>query len=352
MNPARRQQGVIFLAMVLVLVVAGGAFTLSALNNRQTLDIARQQEIYEELEIAREAVIAYARYSYDHFSAVSGLIPGLLPCPDTDNDGVADEMASCDPATDYIGRLPQYVDMPDTYAGSSGRFYLNDTYAGVDRQFWYAVSPNFLQTTLGTLPLNGLQTGTLTLDGATDIVAVVIAPGEAIDLDQNREQNPNNYAEYLEGGNGVDLNFVTSYEANPAAFNDTVLAITRSEIWQAEESFEVVAAAIRTRLDAYYTLCGYYPRTFRSNACALNFAVASNGAAFRNWINAASNTVNWIKETAYGGDDWVASSAMTYAVTTSPASATISFRQVDTAECVRFVITTTEMTGPTTVSSC
>jgi hypothetical protein len=332
MKTRARQRGVIFIALVLVLLVTGSTLLLGALNNQQSAAIDQQTEVSYQMEAAKQALIAYAKYADDQFI----MSPGLLPCPDFDHDedGISD--GDCNPSTEYIGRLPQYVEMPyytDDDELQRGRFYLNNAFAEIDQQFWYAVSPNFLHTSSGVLSVNSAQSGTLTLDDATDIVAVIIAPGEALD-DQYRELNSEDYAQYLEGGNGTGPQFWTAYEENPEAFNDKVLAITRSEI-RNSTTYEVVAEEIVDRLDDYHALCGYYPRSPRTNTCSWNFSINSNSLAFRNWVNAAGNPVTWIKETSSGGDNWIASSAMTYSYVNADL-VRIDFKQVGTTECIRF----------------
>ncbi len=308
----RQQHGVIFLALILVLVVGGSAFTLSALNNRQSAKLSLERDVYEEMELVRQALISYARYTSSLYPDAPGVSPGLLPCPDLDNDGISD--TDCDPTTEYSGRLPQYVQLPYNDAnGNPARFYLSSTYAGTDRQFWYAVSPNFLHTSTGTLSANSAQAATLTVDTDSDIIAVILAPGEALE-GQDRGSSPNDYAQYLEGGNGLSQTFITKYDANPTAFNDTVLAIRRSEV-RDENVYRAAAASIQTRLEAYYSLCGYYPRPYRKTDCSsssfFDTAYNTDPKAFLKWIH-ASNTVLWMQETAYGGDNWVDTNAMKY----------------------------------------
>ena len=90
----RQQRGVIFLALILVLVVGGSAFTLSALNNRQSAKLSLERDVYEEMELVRQALISYARYTSNLYPDAPGVSPGLLPCPDLDNDGLKDLFVS------------------------------------------------------------------------------------------------------------------------------------------------------------------------------------------------------------------------------------------------------------------
>ena len=73
-----RQRGIALLLMMMVLFTSGSTLFLGAMNNRAPHLDAREQ-IYSQLELTREALLAYAVNYVDFNSAGEG--PGRLPCP-------------------------------------------------------------------------------------------------------------------------------------------------------------------------------------------------------------------------------------------------------------------------------
>ncbi len=245
-----RQKGVIFLALILVMFVTGGTLALSALNNRQSTEIAAQSELHYQMAAAKAALLAYAASSARLNSDLRG--PGFFPCPDTDNDGLP--QSTCNSNIALVGRLPQYEDF------SGSRFPFNDTYANVDRQFWYVVGPRYVYhtTTAGNrrsrLRTNAISTlyaaaYWLTLDGTPEYVALIIAPGDELTT-QTRSTGATSYANYLDGQNGASgFNYFTSYSSNPELFNDQVIGITLDEYIKTVGA--VIAGEIKETIDIY-----------------------------------------------------------------------------------------------------
>lgn len=136
---------------------------------------------------------------------------GEFPCPDLDDNGVA--QSTC-PATHntVVGRLPwKSLNMPANRDGG-------------DNRLWYALSEDFSNNS--SITLDQSHNGQLDLDGAT-VLAVVIAPGRPLNGQTSR---PSNQAgDYTEDDNADNDNrFVSS--AN-GAFNDKVRAITVAELF-------------------------------------------------------------------------------------------------------------------------
>ena len=225
----------------MIVIVTGSSLVL-ATADFQNQRHAEQIETLEDMAYAKEALIAYA---VQHNANYPGQGPGHLPCPDTDNDGAAE--ASCNNlSAQYLGRLPEFVTLP-----SGSRFPVSDTNAGIDQQFWYAVTPAFHMT--GTGALNTASNSILTVDGDNDVVALIIAPGESV-AGQSRVSN--DVADYLEGGNQNAVNFVRSYATDPANFNDQIVKITRTEIITAMAN--KAAQEIKVVLDDYYLSTNQY----------------------------------------------------------------------------------------------
>lgn len=246
--PARsREQGLVTLLALLVLVSAGAFFLLRALNRAGQGPAAAETQ--QALRAARDALIGYAVRYPDTPGVPAGAGPGRLPCPDTRVDagepvGAADSPCALASGS-TTGRFPWHtLDVPELVDGSGA-------------PLWYAVSdPHraFLSAALGPD-----TRGALGLDrcapGGDDVVALVLAPGPAL-AGQVRE--PSGYAalSYLEGDNvsAQDGCFTTRSDALAP---DAVLAIGRTALMQAvgNRVLEDVANA----LARYRAAHGAYP---------------------------------------------------------------------------------------------
>ncbi|MAY03562.1 MAG: hypothetical protein CMQ38_11385 [Gammaproteobacteria bacterium] len=239
-----KQQGAALLLIMMIVIITGSSLVL-ATANYQNRRQAEQLNTLQDMYYAKEALIAYAIQHDDNYP---GQGPGRLPCPDTDNDGEA-ETACNDTVEQYLGRLPEFVTLP-----SGSRYNISDTNAGIDQQFWYAVTPAFHMT--GTLAkLNTTTNPFFTIDSVgdadgdayNDTVAVIFAPGEAID---GQTRVSNDADDYLENGNEEGINFVRNNAADAANFNDQIVTITRSEI--------ISASALKTAIEIKNLLDNYY----------------------------------------------------------------------------------------------
>ena len=318
-----RQRGVIFLALVMVLVIAGSAFTLGALNNRQTTELAREREVQYQMEQAKAALLAYAANHAELWSNARG--PGFFPCPDTDDpdadpDGTPNytgtlSLQECI-ASDFplIGRLPQMEEIGTT------TFRFNDAYADVDRQFWYVVSPRYLYSSTSSnrraykrvyvdddTAFSYASDYWLTLDDDDNpqYVALIIAPGEELDT-QDRSTGQTDYSNYLDGQNGgAGFNFYTSYSANPELFNDKILGIT-FEGWM-EYVLPKVAREVKVRLDSYYEQSALIPKRYPPDSGDPT-ATSCSGTTFSNMFDGDSygSTAVWLRDNSTGnnGERW------------------------------------------------
>lgn len=293
----RSQRGAALLIMMLMLFIVGMAVLVNGLNGAN-IRLRRAAATSAAMAKAKEALIAYAVTYGDNFP-LSGAGPGHLSCPDTDAPAFAADggprapygapNSPCGP--DAIGRLPHSVTL------QSGNFFpLADHGSGIDQQFWYAVSDAFIATpNVGVnTTLNSATPGSLTLDGQGDVAAVIVAPGSSV-AGQNRPGQL--AADYLEAGNAGGRNFVTGNPADPAVFNDQVLAIRGSELMPLVTAR--VAEEMKKHIDAYHDANGAYP------ADQATFAGVFGGAP------------QWL-----GANSWVA--AVTY-TRTSGESATLRF---------------------------
>jgi hypothetical protein len=197
--------------VLLTLIMAGGlSFYRSA--NLQLNKPQQQVTLSSTMARAKEALIAYA--------VVNDERPGSLPCPDlSPADGKGDFFATNN-CPSNVGWLPWIspLDLPELVDDSSTRL-------------WYVIAPG-LRNHSSAHPINSDTATGLTVDGNTDIAALIIAPRGAL-AGQNRPSNT--LSDYLDGenGNGNDNIYVTGPQS--ATFNDVVLVITRQELMAAVE---------------------------------------------------------------------------------------------------------------------
>ena len=154
-TPMQHQRGAAFMVMLVIMIVGIAAFLVSSLSS-SALQTKRDEVTASALVQAREALIGYAT-SVD-LTGVSR--PGDLPCPDTDNDGIAGSTSplvlTCDLQSQRIGRLPwKTLGLPDLRDGNGERL-------------WYAVSDNFKNNTRTICTVSG-QPGCLNSDTAGTI---------------------------------------------------------------------------------------------------------------------------------------------------------------------------------------
>lgn len=258
MNPKahHKQSGAALLILFLIVFSATSIAVVAGLNNRVP-SLQQEIDIREEMVLVKEALLAY---SFNNIDDTNG--PGHFPCANTDNN--ADDEDYYDNCPSSGGRLPERVELI-----SSNPFQLSGTYSGIDQQFWFYVSENFTQGSA----INTTTTTSLTLDGASDIVAVIIAPGKELSA-QNRSSQDNQLlaSNYLENSSNTD--FINSNPDDPDNFNDRVLGITRNEVMTLATI--KVAQAIEVRLNEFYSSNDFYPKdttvtTVIPKTCYINF---------------------------------------------------------------------------------
>lgn len=215
---------------------------------------ARGQHTQQVLAQAKQALLAYATQTLGTTQCqLNCPRPGDLPCPDMNNDGVAE--SSCATAVSRLGRLPWRTLGTGDLRDASGE------------RLWYALS-NRYKNNPRVLPLNVdsageitlRQLGTTTYDATQGqgVVALVIAPMSVIlredGFQQTRDAEQLNQANaFLDSLQGEDnaqfadatLNGFISAPAN-AQFNDALLPITASEMHMVMQS--LVLAQIKQAL--------------------------------------------------------------------------------------------------------
>jgi hypothetical protein len=289
------RHGFILLLLLLILVITGSSFVLAGLNNRQSSWLKQQTELHRQMEIAKANLLAYVANSATFFANARG--PGFFPCPDiahNTNGIISDSSAPSADCAAFLGRLPEYVDT------GAQKFYLNNYYAGIDQQLWYAVgdrytySPNTSASNrrsfLRTSPTDGTAISKrFSLDGKSNYVALIIAPGEALNTQNRSGGGSTAYTNYLEGGNGNSnsgYSYYSEYGVNPVEFNDQVIGITLDEYVLAVGPR--VATTMKVLLDAYHV--------------PLNGDQYPDAAAFTTTMD--SSGIQWLHSTVGNGEFW------------------------------------------------
>lgn len=211
------------------------------------IELRRNQDTAVALAQAKEALIGRAVADDNR--------PGSLPCPDTDDDGVAEIFAGID-CPSYIGRLPwRTLGLPDPRDSAGERL-------------WYALAPVFRDNTSAGL-LDTDTKGSLTVyqDSTattitTEAVAVIFAPGPAVAGQIRDPASANNPANYLEAAGGVNNAIAAGPFISAQAsslFNDRLLAITTAELMPLVEIR--VAREMLALLQSYRSSsgCACYP---------------------------------------------------------------------------------------------
>lgn len=251
----RRQSGVALVALLAMLLVVGGVVLVEHLNSRAAGHVENAAPTASALQQAKAALIAYA--------VTDPTRPGELPCTDYNQDGVitvADYAGTNCRA--LVGWLPwRTLDLPDLRDGSGARL-------------WYGVSASYFARSGAGVhpPINPDVAGGLQIAGGTteDIVAVIIAPGEATAIDPTGTCDPSapaqlrpsaapladtHVGQYLEADNSNgDAVFQVTGDCH---FNDRVLIVTRAELMAAVQ--KRVAAEVAGALERYRSIHGLYP---------------------------------------------------------------------------------------------
>lgn len=342
LTTTQRQKGSALLIILLIVGVGAVTLLVNALN-KANVQIARDKITAAALAQAKEALIGYA--ASVALTSAGTKRPGDLPCPDLDNDGVAE--TSCGNASGTtgqnlrLGRLPwKTLKLPD----------LRDGYG---ERLWYAVSNNFKNNTrtLCTSPgmagcLNSDTNGTITvrdsngnviLDavGTTGAVAVIFAPGTPLirqgdTVQQDRSCalcdaqqvcptpftnsplcNPINYLDIAFGENNANFQDGTNTDgfiqgpvnvAGAMILNDRLLTITPNDLMP----------ALGKRVAAEVLACFTDYAAKSSNQGRYPWAAPLNTGASPSYSDVSDSRFGRIPDTLVGFANTVASSGTLY----------------------------------------
>ncbi|MDP1596353.1 MAG: hypothetical protein Q8S46_00460 [Methylotenera sp.] len=306
------QKGGALIIFVLVLVLAGSATLFSFLNGNN-VKFERDKKTLAVLAEAKVALLVYAAsVNLSHAGCAANCRrPGDLPCPDTNNDGVAE--TSCGNATGTTGQDSRLGRLPWKTLG------LDDLRDGNGDRLWYAVSNRFKQNarafplnsdTLGTLSvMNGSGSVVQDATGSSGAVAVVISAGLPITRQNTIVQsrilaNENNATHYLDNALGEDNADFVDAGANgfikgeirdasgTTILNDHLIVISRSDMMNAIEP--LVAAEVAKAVSVYFVDNAIYPSpaSFSDFSC-LGMTTIGAGSCLQNVaINSGRIPVN------------------------------------------------------------
>lgn len=283
----RRQSGSILLTLMLVIIVTA-SFTLVSKLNASSRSFIRRQATMEVLQQAKAALIAYA-VTYPERSGDPTAGPGILPCPASDDNGVA--VSNCSySGTTTLAKLPWTTLDTGKLRDDAGEL------------LWYAVTDNY-RTPLPLGVVNDDVPGLITVGGADDIVAVIIAPGAPTNTQGNRGPNNITVNQYLEG---VGVNTMGTDYSFTSSATDVLVYITRQELMRAVE--KRVSSDVVNALKNYQVDTGVFPwlTVFDPNPATTDYDAVVNtregGLAFNdiNEVFPTQFSVSW--DIRAGGD--------------------------------------------------
>ena len=244
----RRQEGVVLIAMLAIVAMTTAWFTLryfAALpGDYTTLNRAQNAAV---LARAKAALMGHVALQ----AAKAGETdPGRFVCPEAaGNIGGSSEGAAASTCTfPAIGRFPWRTLATDKFLDAAGE------------PLWYVVASGWAYGASGTLVINpncvsdttmACNSGLLTVDGVKDTVALIIAPGQAMNeqaatgctarVQSRATPSPTiDPLDYLECYSTATSTFAT--KGLGTSFNDQVVKITVAEI------VPVIQAAIADRI--------------------------------------------------------------------------------------------------------
>lgn len=273
--------------LVVMLVGIAAALFVFGIVDTTALVLRRDRDTAEALAQAKQALIGRAASDANR--------PGSLPCPDTDDDGSAEIFVGpgLDACPSYIGRLPwRTLGLPDLRDSDGERL-------------WYALSSNFRDHP-NAEPINSDKKGLFTITGtspATEIIALVFAPGRTVGAQERSTANQNMVAHYLEGGNETGIGtatFVTGTTTD--TFNDRLLALTGADVMTPVE--QRVAREMLALLNLY--------RNAGANTCACytwgdnDFNNEGDNDVFRGWLPLGEGDPhNWLPDLGITVPAWL-----------------------------------------------
>lgn len=288
LNPVLRQRG-FTLMLGLLLLVVGGSALLFSYYKPSTVTLAGDQTTTDAMALVKSALIGWTAargnnctvYAGGWVTCTGNDRPGEFPCPDTNNDGLAETVC----AAGLLGRVPWKtlgIPEPKDSAGET---------------LWYALADPFRTRAAGNNnPLNSDTRGNITVyaaDGTTTLttqaVAVILAPGQALGTQVRSAANKNTASHHLDtdpnSRNNATNNGPFIVGRLSSTFNDRVVYLSTREFMPWVEQ--------RVGTDAKYWLDGY--RATSACQCypwSANFTINTGAAAAASYANPSVTGLN------------------------------------------------------------
>lgn len=202
----------------------------------QSIALRRTKETVDVLAKAKDALIGYA--------ASSATLPGQLPCPDMNNDGVAEPLdvnGNCLTVSGIpqpvIGRLPwKTLGIEDIRDSAGERLWYAPSLIFTRALFTFSCTGTCLDSdTKGALTVSQDKAAAVITNEA---VAVIFAPGAVIPGQLRDLANENNSANYVDTWDGVNNAsaagpFISAQASS--TFNDRLFIVTTAQLWTVVE---------------------------------------------------------------------------------------------------------------------
>ncbi len=203
----RRQGGAVLLVLTVIISVIGLLWLYSGF---AAYGDTRTQQA---LSLAQLALVGRAVADTNR--------AGSLPCPDTNNDGVAELLAGVQ-CPSYIGRLPWRT------------LGLSDIRDGAGERLWYALSADARDATDNVVN-SAVTTGQLQINTSTQQIAMIFTPNVTVAQQSRDNTQQNNVSQYLDGGNADGDAHYEARLSDDATFNDRVRAISQAQLFRQVE---------------------------------------------------------------------------------------------------------------------
>ena len=217
------QKGMALLVLFSLILIAVTAVAVSHLSlNSQSIN--RTKNTTMALSYSKNILLGHA---------LGQPIPGTLPCPDSNNDGLSDPTG----CTNRRGLLPYKT------------LNISQQLDGTGQPLWYAIDMRYAGAI--TPPHNSSRLANLTLDGQS-MVFIVIAPNSPFSNQNPVSQPLANITQFLEGDNAD--NTLNSYSSlKDDTHNDLLLGVSALDFWMVVE--KRVLDDAKTLMENYRTNC-------------------------------------------------------------------------------------------------
>jgi hypothetical protein len=232
-------RGIVLIVFLAIILIAFTSIAISHLSASATEQTARAKTTQALIQ-SRDAIMAFA---------LNNAVPGTLPCPDGDANGLSDPLNVFGVCPNPRGLVPfrtlgilQPLDNTDT-------------------SIWYVVAQEYSGTIL--TPHNSSRASSLRLNTTQPVAFVLFAPNYPLAAQVRVTKTPSAglVTQYLEGENAnavadnnyTDIRDDSKFDAAPDTQNDQVLGMSVAAFWTEVEGR--VLREVNDKLDIYFSAC-------------------------------------------------------------------------------------------------